>query len=56
MSFNATALWSLAAFVLLMAIATGEVAIGIGAVVAATVIVELLTWVGALGGPKDERR
>jgi hypothetical protein len=55
MTFNGKALWGLAAFVMLVAIATDRATFGIGLVIAAMVVVELLTWVGALGAGRGDR-
>jgi hypothetical protein len=48
-SVNRRGLWAFLGFLLLMALATGRGDLGIAVVIAATVLVELLTWLGPLG-------
>ena len=57
MKFNPKALWALVAFILVVVVAAGQTALSIGAVVAAGVALEIVTWRGAFGlrertGPK----
>ncbi len=57
MKFHKNGLWALAAFILLLVVATGQTAMTIGAVVAASIVLELLTWRGVFGrGDRSKRR
>jgi len=47
--FHRKGLWALAAFILLLVVATEQTTLSIVAVVAAGVVLELLTWRGAFG-------
>ncbi len=50
---------TLAGVLLLVAVATGQVHLGLGAVIAATVVIEVLTWMAPLTSGRDaghERR
>jgi hypothetical protein len=47
----------LAGFILIVVIASGQVVLGIGAVVVASIVLELLTWRGIFGrGSKTDKR
>jgi hypothetical protein len=52
---HARALWGLAAFALLVALATDRGTLGIALAITAAVIIELLTSAGALGAGKSDR-
>jgi hypothetical protein len=52
-------LWAFLGFLLLMTLATGRGDLGIAVVIAATVLIELLSWLGPFGlgnADRDEAR
>ena len=49
MRFHRKALWTLAAFILVLVAATDQAKIGIVAVAVAGIVLELLTWRGVFG-------
>jgi hypothetical protein len=57
---NRRALWVFMAVLMLVTIATGQGELGLAAMIAATTIIELLTWIGPLlaagGDARPKRR
>ena len=49
MKFHKNGLWLLAAVILVLVVATEQAALTVGAVIVASVVLELLTWRGIFG-------
>jgi hypothetical protein len=56
MKFHPKALWAVAAFILVLAIATKLTMVSVAAVVVAGVILEFLTWPGTFGRDDKQKK